>query len=630
MACVQNLIRRGNCYHFRITVPAELRMLLGRREIRRSLGRIPARTAAIKALLGSHQAHSFFARLRSMTQPLPDGVVQQLAREFYDQLLALDWLERQDPQRREKIDGDLSRADLDRLSRPAVLDHLTSEFDNGDLFEVEPWVEKAIDRHGLDIRTVDGPDGLPDPRFATLVGAFAEARLEAEHRKLERDKGDFGGTPALPILRDSGAALPPGPGGPGFVAPARAPQPAPHPVPLLNETAQTVPMPAPSEIKGPGRTGGLAAERARLPAGSLLDAFWATRTDRRIRTAGDYKLSLRMFDEITGSKPIGDIDDDDVTLFIETMAKAPVKFEARFRTSSVLEAIRLNEALPASERYPAIDKKTIREKRYANLRALFAWAVRSKIIDRSPFDGRGVDLRAPPQGTSKPCDAFTIDQLNRLFGMPIFMASAGERKPLEPGNYKIRDHRFWVPLLILYGGMRPSELGGVTMADVLTVEGYPCLRLTTTPDPDDPEVDRRKKTYGSIRTIPIHPELIRIGFLEYIAAIKAQGSARLFPTWRSNKSSGYSNSIGKFINERLLPRAKLKTKSHKLYSLRHNFTGLLDQNQINDRLQCLLGGWGDLVGQARKAYKGRILTKSDIETFCRLQYEGLDLSHIHY
>ena len=57
---------------------------------------------------------------------------------------------------------------------------------------------------------------------------------------------------------------------------------------------------------------------------------------------------------------------------------------------------------------------------------------------------------------------------------------------------------------------------------------------------DGSKCDKRLKTKQSKRDVPIHPELIRLGFLDFVAARrKDDGSPRLFPELSGGKT-GYS------------------------------------------------------------------------------------------
>ena len=83
---------------------------------------------------------------------------------------------------------------------------------------------------------------------------------------------------------------------------------------------------------------------------------------------------------------------------------------------------------------------------------------------------------------------------------PYFRARAGDAI--------IRDARFWLPLLGIFHGNRLEELAHLRREDVRVVEGIPYLRITD-------EDGRQPKNEQSRRDVPLHPELIRLGFLDY-------------------------------------------------------------------------------------------------------------------
>jgi hypothetical protein len=75
---------------------------------------------------------------------------------------------------------------------------------------------------------------------------------------------------------------------------------------------------------------------------------------------------------------------------------------------------------------------------------------------------------------------------------------------------------FWLPLLALYSGARLNELAPLTVRDVKRDEPSGLHYMTVI---EDTEGGRTVKTEGSLRAVPIHPELIRIGILEFVASI---------------------------------------------------------------------------------------------------------------
>ncbi len=65
---------------------------------------------------------------------------------------------------------------------------------------------------------------------------------------------------------------------------------------------------------------------------------------------------------------------------------------------------------------------------------------------------------------------------------------------------KIRDHRYWVPLIMLYSGARPGEISQLHLSDVRREEEFWILDIVETDDEDE-EGLKSLKTAGSRRVV---------------------------------------------------------------------------------------------------------------------------------
>ncbi len=93
-------------------------------------------------------------------------------------------------------------------------------------------------------------------------------------------------------------------------------------------------------------------------------------------------------------------------------------------------------------------------------------------------------------------------------------------------------HKFWLLALELYTGARVREICQINpQHDWGHREGHWWLRFTDEAgDLPDPDVIKSVKT-GKSRTIPMHPELVRLGLPDYLKGLKRSGARRLFPQW---------------------------------------------------------------------------------------------------
>ena len=119
--------------------------------------------------------------------------------------------------------------------------------------------------------------------------------------------------------------------------------------------------------------------------------------------------------------------------------------------------------------------------------------------------------------------AFSAADLQRLFHPAVYEAhAAGDAA------------RYWIPLLGRYTGCRLNEIAQAGVRDVRKLGEIPCLCITSIEKDANgnivPLAQRRKrlKTKAGRRSIPLHPELLRLGFTEYAEDRHKEGKALLF------------------------------------------------------------------------------------------------------
>ncbi|WP_386338350.1 site-specific integrase [Xanthomonas citri pv. citri] len=127
--------------------------------------------------------------------------------------------------------------------------------------------------------------------------------------------------------------------------------------------------------------------------------------------------------------------------------------------------------------------------------------------------------------------AFDHEQIQALFAPAVL-----ERVPLAAR---------WAMLIGLYTGARVSEVGQLLTSDVCEEDGIPCIRIS------DEGEHQKVKTEASLRIVPIHPALIRLGFLGWVEEVRAAGHQRLFPAAKANALNGQGNWITKAFGRHL-------------------------------------------------------------------------------
>lgn len=142
-------------------------------------------------------------------------------------------------------------------------------------------------------------------------------------------------------------------------------------------------------------------------------------------------------------------------------------------------------------------------------------ASRLKWITGNPAEGLGLkDTRREDEIRQ----AFTLPEINQIF----LALQTGKEKFYGSNHHE----RYWLPLLGMYTGARVNELAQLSIADILEDKGTPAIIITAAGDDDG----KRLKNESSRRTLPLHKDLLTLGFLVYVKHIKEKGHDRLFPS----------------------------------------------------------------------------------------------------
>lgn len=265
----------------------------------------------------------------------------------------------------------------------------------------------------------------------------------------------------------------------------------------------------------------------------------------------------------------------------------------------------------AKERgWPALHHRTANN--YLNyLSALFNWAVKEGHVEKNPAVGLQI---AALQRQGKSRLPFSTDQLNRIFHAPLYLAVAGD--------IERRDGRFWVPLLSLWTGMRLNECVQLRTEDIAVRDRLEVILIHV-----DEEGDKRLKTEASERFVPIHSELKKIGFLNYVAKMRRAGATRLFPELPKGKRGYYSDPFQKWFS-RFLTSIGAKAPKTSFHSFRHCFRDALRYADISTERVRALGGWTS-KGGAEEIYGAGHRASTRANEIEKVRYTDLDLSHLY-
>lgn len=306
-----------------------------------------------------------------------------------------------------------------------------------------------------------------------------------------------------------------------------------------------------------------------LPLTDLAE-LWIKHQERPRATIASVRRAVSRFEGVVGKKTVQAVTRKDFTAFTDKMR------EPGYDTPNGHSIPNMNSMLSL-------------------LSALFGYAVRRNLIDINPAANTQIE---DPRRAREKRREFDAAALKAIFESRVY--ANGERPKAGAG-----EAAYWIPLLALYTGARMNELAQLHPDDVVS-EGYSdpkgrkhaawVLRIEA-----NKARGQKVKTEGSERRIPIHADLIKLGFLDYAQAQK--GKALLFDALSTkNADHRLSGAWGQWFSGYLRRTAGVTDPRMTFHSFRHTFKHHARQSLIPDEVHNALTGHE--TGDAASAYGG--------------------------
>lgn len=261
------------------------------------------------------------------------------------------------------------------------------------------------------------------------------------------------------------------------------------------------------------------------------------------------------------------------------LQRYPINARQRFPKKSFARIVKENDRA----KLPTIAAKTINHYITA-MGAFLTWLEAHDYVQDGELTRR---LLVPVNKEASTRPPFASDELRALFRLPVFTGAVDADRINAHGNHRVVDHRFWIPLLILYSGARPNELPSLRVADVKELHGTWVMLITSHGEKDEFGLRKRQKNKNSSRVLPIHPELIRLGFVRFVDRQRRNGAARIFSQLTPDSFGSLTKDVSRWFT-RYVTSAGIKQPS--LYRLRHNFADALRMADFtNEEIGPLMG-----------------------------------------
>lgn len=344
---------------------------------------------------------------------------------------------------------------------------------------------------------------------------------------------------------------------------------------------------------------------------------WKKATSPTQTTDREFDYAIRRFTELHGDLRVEDIRKSHVRAYREALQAIPVSRSGALKTATLPALLEWSSNNPDAPRY----KTNSINKLLGGVQAVVLWADANGFI---PDDKSWADPFARmrlPKPEPDPI-LWTREQLKLLFNSPVYVESYRPQAGAGEAAY-------WMPLLALFSGARQGELAPMTADDVQEDEPTGILYLRIA---EDRERGARLKTRSSRRVVPVHPELVRLGFLDYVEGRRRQSGpkAPFFPLLEKGSRDGFADNWSKWFG-RYLAKIGIGDDGPVFHSFRHNFKDALRSQgaseDINDALTGHSGGGvGRGYGAKDKALRFGLERLAD--AVAKVNFPGVSLEHL--
>ncbi|MED5483042.1 MAG: site-specific integrase [SAR324 cluster bacterium] len=359
---------------------------------------------------------------------------------------------------------------------------------------------------------------------------------------------------------------------------------------------------------------------------------------------GELKRNINDFIEVMGDLDISQINKGIISDYISYESKLPPqrRKSAKYRDLSIQQLLELKDIETQSNQN--INKRISKLGVFAN------WCVRQGLIGESPFKDMRLSIKKKNISGREP---FTIKELRKILAKETFLKwtinfhhrnnpshnekgwfAKGEENwgtnetsskkiktlPTQPSGAKNQLPYYWIFPLGILSGMRTNEMCQLRCSDIKKVNGIWMIHVEDTEDTN-------VKSVAGIRKVPVHPQLIKLGLIDYIAKLRRKKKDRIF--WELTKSrDGYIKQVSRHYNERVLPSLGIWKKRQKvLYCTRHTFINKLYSERVDENVI------KNLVGHEKeftmKHYGGDPFSPERLlEEISKVDYSGIKWSSL--
>ena len=321
-----------------------------------------------------------------------------------------------------------------------------------------------------------------------------------------------------------------------------------------------------------------------------------------VKTEDQDKAIFQIFIELYDDIFIDEIDDLLMTKFVETVQyNIPINAKKYYPKMTAKQISKLNHNNKKMMSSHSVNKYLGR------VGMLLKYAKNHGYITQNFAEGKRIK---DSKKTREQRRIFTDFELNTLF----------KTTNLYSNNYINNNNKdlFFLNLIALFSGMRLGEICQLEPLDIRKENEVWIFDIN-----DNKEL-KSCKTNGSKRFIPVHNELLKFGFIDFVNSRKNQ---EFLFKWKYHKKNGWSHYSSKDANNLIQSIANIKEQS--FHCFRHNVADVLMKNRnITKEVQEAILGHSHESESYKRYGKGFALNELQ-DAVNAIQYKGLNLEHLY-
>jgi integrase len=304
-----------------------------------------------------------------------------------------------------------------------------------------------------------------------------------------------------------------------------------------------------------------------LKLSELFDKFYRERSKEwsNQKTHSTNKAIYKLCIEVIGDLYTDELDFSHANKVCDIFQRLPANRNKKkeYKDKSIEQLLAIDEEI-------APMKAQNVNKYLSRLSEAFEWSYRRKYVAENIFKGFKVKDKNQKRKQSELRDRFNQSEIETIFSDKIY------------ANKAQRTFYYWLPLLAIYSGARLQELCQLRLTDIKQTGKIWYVDINDDNENNENDALKQLKTVNAIRTIPLHNDLIKLGFIEYIQHLKELYEKQIlqidlvFPDLIRGRDGWGHNPSNWFA--RHLTKLRIKAPGKSFHSLRHTFADELKQN----------------------------------------------------